>query len=224
MFIDTTGIVLREVKYADNSKMLTVLTSTEGKLAVSAHGAYRKNSKLASGTGFLVFSHMTLTQRKGRWTLTEAQSIEQFAGLRDELSLLALGAYIAELTETVADEDSLNPQLLPLCLNSLYALSEKLKPCELVKPAFELRLMAIAGFEPILTETGTDDASAGEGVLALNQGALDAARYILTCNAKKLFSYRLEGKALGELAAAAEKYLLSHLDRGFKTLDYYKKV
>jgi len=226
MYINTSGIVLREVTYKDSSKILTILTSSEGKLTVSAHGAHRKNSKLAAVTQLLVFSEMTLSQRKDRWTLSEAQSIEQFIGLRDDLKLLSLGAYIAELTEAVADEDSPNPELLPLCLNSLYALSEKLKTPEYVKPAFELRLMSISGFKPILTESKNEYAhlTSEEGTLMLGSEALGAAGYILHCDAKKLFSFKLTPAALRELSIVTESYMLTHLDRTFKTLDYYHRI
>ena len=226
MYINTTGIVLREVAYKDSSKILTVLTSDEGKLTVSAHGAFRKNSKLAAVTGLLVFSEMTLLKKKDRWTITEARTVEQFGGLRDDLVLLSLGAYIAELTEAVADEDCPNPELLPLCLNALYALSEKIKTPEYIKPAFELRLMAISGFEPLLSRSnGTSDVETmSDGVLELGSGALCAADYILNCDAKKLFSFTLSDDALRELSKATENYLLEHLDRTFRTLDYFHNV
>jgi len=227
MYVNTTGVILREVQYKDTSKILTVLTGSEGKLTVSAHGAHRKNSKLAAVTGLLVFSEMTLLKKKDRWTMTEARSVEQFIGLRADLKLLALGTYIAELTEAVSDEDSPNPELLPLCLNALYALSEKIKTPEYVKPAFELRLMAISGFEPLLTPEG-ESLSGGnsmeDGVLRLGSGALCAADYILSSEAKKLFSFKLSDDALSELSKKTESYLLAHLDRSFKTLDYYHKV
>jgi DNA repair protein RecO (recombination protein O) len=227
MYINTTGIILREVQYKDTSKILTVLTSSEGKLTVSAHGAHRKNSKLAAVTGLLVFSEMTLFKKKDRWTMTEARSVEQFIGLRDDLKLLALGAYIAELTEAVSDEDSPNPELLPLCLNALYALSEKIKTPDIVKPAFELRLMAISGFEPLLSldeKKLPDGSSMEDGVIKLSSGALNAANYIISCDAKKLFSFKLSDEARGELSKKTEEYLLAHLDRTFRTLDYYHKV
>ena len=226
MYINTTGIVLREVAYKDSSKILTILTSGEGKLTVSAHGAFRKNSKLAAVTGLLVFSEMTLLKKKDRWTMTEARSVEQFAGLRDDLILLSLGTYIAELTEAVADEDSPNPELLPLCLNALYALSEKIKTPEYIKSAFELRLMAISGFEPLLDhrkEKSNMD-SMSDGVLELGPGALSAAEYILSCDSKKIFSFTLSDDALRELSKATESYLLAHLDRTFRTLDYFHKI
>jgi len=258
------GLVLRETAYKDSSKILTVLTGSEGKLTVSAHGALRRNSKLMAVTQLLVFSEMTLLLRRDRWTLTEARSVEQFIGLRDDLILLALGAYFAELTEAVADEDSPNAELLPLCLNALYALSEKIKTPDHVKPAFELRLMATSGFSPLLDRCGACgqieleraslDVSGGtilcgncvsdshywspqevrsdgathtpvvQSGFFLSRDALNAARYIISCDAKKLYSFKLGKEALRELAAATEGYLLAHLDRRFRTLDYYKGI
>jgi len=240
------GLVLRETAYKDSSKILTVLTDTEGKLTVSAKGALRKNSKLTAVTQLLVFSEMTLYQSRDRWTLTEARSIEQFAGLRDDLAFLALGAYFAELTEAVSDEDSPNPELLPLILNGLYALGEKIKTPQLIKPAFEFRLMSVSGFTPIVGQCATCDADiietafldfaggtircgdctvgGGDGGARLNSGALRALRYILECEPKRLFSFNLSGETLRQLTVAAEGYLLTHLDRGFRTLDYYKGV
>jgi len=243
MYINTTGLVLRESAYKDSSKILTVLTGGEGKLTVTARGALRKNSRMAAVTQLLVFSEMTLVSSRDRWTLTEAQSVEQFIGLRDDIALLALGSYFAELTEAVADEDSPNPELLPLCLNALYALSEKLKAPAFVKPAFELRLMASSGFAPLIekcciceredTERAFLDIAGGtihcagcmtSGEVPLSRGALNAARYIIGCDAKKLFSFSLGETALQELTYAAESYLLAQLDRRFRTLDYYKGI
>jgi len=225
MYINTTGIVLREVQYKDTSKILTVLTSDEGKLTVSAHGAHRKNSKLAAVTGLLVYSEMTLLKKNDRWTMTEARSIEQFVGLRDDLKFLALGTYIAELTEAVADEDSLSPELLSICLNTLYALSEKIKPPEFVKPVFELRLLAVSGFEPLIKPISSkSNESIEDGVITLSAGAYNAAGFILSCDIKKMFSFTLADEPLKELSKSVENFLLSHLDRSFRTLDYYKKI
>jgi len=266
MYINTTGLVLRETAYKESSKILTVLTGGEGKQTVAAHGALRRGSKLAAAAQLLAFSEMTLYSRSDRWTMTEARSVEQFIGLRDDIALLAHGAYFAELAEAAADEDSPNPELLPLCLNALFALSEKIKPPGLVKPAFELRLMAVSGFEPLLGRCsicGAEDpeqalldihggtircaecrpggtAAAAPGAhgtgghlpearenaatAALGPGALRAARYILRCEAKRVFSFSLGAESLRELSAATEGYLLAQLDRGFRTLDYLKAI
>jgi len=242
MYINTSGIVLRETAYRDSSKILTILTGGEGKLTVTARGALRRNSKLAAATQLLAFSEMTLFSNRERWVLAEAGSVEQFIGLRYDIALLALGSYFAELTEAVSDEDSPNPELLPLILNALFALSEKIKTPDFVKPAFELRLMYAAGFAPVIDKcaicgkkdperafldigggTVRCDACSSGGV-ALGAGALEAARYIIGCDPKKLYSFSLGEIALRELGYAAESYLLAHLERRFRTLDYYKAI
>ena len=234
---------MRETAYKDSSKILTVLTGTEGKLTVSARGALRKNSKLTAATQLLVYSEMTLFSNRDRWTLTEARSLEQFNGLRSDVALLALGSYFAELTEAVADEDSPDPNLLPLCLNALFALSEGIKPPELVKPAFELRLISIAGLAPLLSQCAIcgkavqEDAyldhvngnikcgeHASSDGAALGRSAIEAARYILDCEPKKVFSFTLDQSARRGLYEAAERYILTQLDRRFRTLDYYYKL
>ena len=246
MYVNTAGIILRETAYKDSSKILTVLTSTHGKLTVSARGALRKNSKLAAVTQFLAYSEMTLFSSRGRWTLNEARSVQQFIGLRQDLTLISLGAYIAELVEAAADEDSPNAELLPLCLNALYALSEGLKAPAFVKPAFELRLMAASGYAPLIGGCSVCSKTEFERVYldkvggtlrcencpatdyekpsALSLGALQAARYIIACDYKKLFSFTVGEKALQELTAACEGYLLYQLDRKFGTLDFYNSV
>ena len=74
MYINTKGLVLRETPYKESSRILTVLTSDLGKITVGARGAKRKGSKTASSTQFLAFSDMTLSENRGRYTLTEAKS------------------------------------------------------------------------------------------------------------------------------------------------------
>lgn len=142
----TCGLVLRETDTRDADKILTVLTPDRGKLAVIARGARRKGSRVAAACQLLAYSEMTLYER-GQWTMLDAaNTIELFDGLRQDLTALSLAAYFAELTEAVAD--GCGGDVLPLLLNALYALSALRKPPQLVKPAFQLRLMALAGYEP----------------------------------------------------------------------------
>ena len=246
MYINTTGLVLRVTDYKDSSRIMTVLTSSEGKLTVSARGAMRRGSRLAAAAQPLAYSHMTLSCSRDRWTLTEAQTIELFSGVTGELRLLALGAYFAELLEAVSDEDSPNPEILSLGLNGLYILSRGEKNPELIKAAFELRLMGLAGFEPavqacavcgreevaeprldltggMLLCRGCKTAASGETAV-LDRGSLDAMRYIVSAEPKKIFAFRLEGEPLIRLGRAAEAYVAAQLDRRFRTLEYYKQV
>jgi DNA repair protein RecO (recombination protein O) len=65
----------------------------------------------------------------------------------------------------------------------------------------------------------------GGGIsLPLSAAALAAMRYITTCEGKRLFSFRLEGNALSQLESVSETFVLTQLERGFHTLDFYKSL
>ena len=243
MYHTTRGLILREAKYKESDKILTILTETEGKITAKARGVARVRSKLSAATQLLCFSEMTLFGNKGYWTINEATTVEQFRGLRKDIERLALGSYIAELLEAVSDEDCPEPEILQLGLNSLYALASGTYPQELVKAAFELRLMCLSGYRPELEgcancakvemESGyivpahgelyCEDCPRPDG-LPLDGAVIKAMRYIVDAEPKRIFSFRLDAEALKRLGQVCETYLLYELDRGFASLDYYKKV
>ncbi len=244
--IVTRGLVLREVNYKESDKILTVLAEGQGKRTVKAAGCRRKNSGVSAASQLLVYSEMTWFDYQGRLTLKEADTLCEFRGVREDLSKLALGSYFAECAEAVSEEGNDTPGLLSLVLNSLYALDKLHRPLELVKAAFEVKLCCLAGYEPLLDacavcgrpEPEDPRLNLSEGVLhcegcrgeledvgislPLDTAALAALRYVVYGDPKRLFSFRLEGESMDRFAGAAEGFLLTQLERGFRTLDFYK--
>jgi len=247
MLLTTQGIVLREVNYKEADKILTVLTRDFGKRTVKARGCRRKNSRLTAGSQLLVYSEMTIHERGEFLTLNEADPQQQFWSVRQDLELLALASYFAEVTENACQEGEESSELLSLLLNCLYALDTLKKPKELVKAAFELRLLALTGYEPLLDgcavcglpEPENPRLHLSQGVLhcarckgqvgpgvsmPLSPAALAAARHIVLGNPKKLFSFSLGPESMALLGDAAEAFLMTQHERGFRTLDYYKQL
>ena len=79
MFETTKALVLREVKYKEADRILTLFTADNGKITAKARGALRKGSRTAAATQQLTWSDMTLFFNKGKWTVNEASVIEPFA-------------------------------------------------------------------------------------------------------------------------------------------------
>ena len=245
MFTTTDALVLREVRYKEADRILTLLTSAEGKISVKARGALRKGSRMAAATQQLTYSELTLFGNRGKWTVNEAVIKEPFTGLRGDIENFALGCYFAECLESLSVEDQPDPALLQPGLNSLYALSNRLYSPEQIKAAFELRLMCLSGYEPELKSCrvcGNEEPE--EPILKLYEGcvccrrcddgkgeyaplcpdSLRALRYIASAPAKQLFSFRLSPAALLRLSSAAERYLLAQTERQFHTLNYWKNI
>ena len=243
MYLTTRGLVLRTTEYKETDRILTVLTAEDGLLTLKARGVRSNRSKLKGACQLLTYAEFTVNEARGFRFISEATAIEMFAGLRNDIVLLALSSYFAQLAEVLSQEDVASPALLSLILNALYALSKLQKPPRLVKAATELRLAAIAGYQPELSgccvcgspepdrfciAEGTLECAAcrsGDGVrMPLSPASLAAMRYILSCPEKKLFSFSISGAAEKELCDAAESYLLTQLERSFYTLDFYKSL
>jgi DNA repair protein RecO (recombination protein O) len=247
MHMATQALVLRETNYKEADKILTLLTADGGKRTVKARGCRRKGSRLAASAQLLVWSEVTLFEYRDHYQLSEAATLEEFRGLRRDLDKLALASYFAEVTEAVAQEGLPQPELLSLLLNSLYALDRLDRPLPLVKAAFELRLCCESGYEPLVDACAVCGSpqpeeprlnlsagvlhcapcrnGAGEGIsMPLSPPALAALRYIVLGDPKRLFSFHLSPPALKQLGEVSEAFLLTQLERGFRTLDFYKSL
>ena len=245
MYLTTKALVLRVTDYNDKDSLLTLLTPDHGRITAKARGLRRKNSPLVAPCQLLSYSEFILFDYRGMYSVNEAQSVELFHGLRRDLSKLALGTYFAQAAELLSQEDLPNPELLSLVLNCLYALNKLDKPEALIKAVFELRAASLAGYTPDLMgchicgnagaelfdlsrgqiECSTCHTAGEQGIrMPITPGMLEAMRYILYCDSKKLFSFELGADAIEQLSQVTEGYLSTQLERSFSTLDFYKQL
>lgn len=245
MYLTTKGLVIRVTPYNDTDAILSVLTPNHGRLTVKARGLRRKNSPLTAPCQLLAYAEFTLFEYRNMYTINEAHSIELFSALRKDLQKLSLGSYFAQAAETMSQEDLPNPELLSLVLNCLYALSKLDVSEPMVKAVFELRSACLSGYTPDLygcyrcgcnnpdrfdisegrleCAVCRDPASAGLR-MPVTPGALDAMRYICSCDSKRLFSFHASPETLSSLSYITESYLSTQLERGFSALDFYKSL
>lgn len=245
MHLTIRGLVLRVTNYNDTDALLTILTHCQGKLTIKARGLRRKNSPLAAICQLLVYNEFTLFEYRGMYTINEAHPVEMFQSLRSNLQKLSLATYFAQVAELLSQEDLPNPEMLTLTLNSIYALAYHNIANEQVKAVFELRCACLSGYTPDLhgcwkcNRFTSDLFNISEGRLEcvecqglesngirmpVNAGALEAMRYICSCDAKHLFAFRVGEDTMLYLSAISESYLVTQLERGFSALDFYKTL
>lgn len=245
-FFSVDALVLREVRYKEADRILTLLTSDRGKLTAKARGALRRASRIGAATQQLTYSEFTVFENRGMLTINEAVVKEPFEGLRKDFTAYSLGCYFAEAAEALSRDDYPEPQILQLTLNCLYALSNSMYSAEHIRSAFELRLSSILGYQPDLSgcaicgkenpehpviglETGRlccrECRNAEIGVTDyLTQDSVVAMRHIVSALPKQILSYHLEETSRPFMSAACEDYLSTHASRRFRTLEYYKNV
>lgn len=146
--IKVKGIVIREVPYKDNDKIITLLTDTYGKISCLAKGAKKTNSGLLASSQFLVYSEFVLYKGSKFYHVNSASIINMFYDLRMDFDKLEIAFSLTKLISSVTDEYQDTSNILILFLNTLYLLQQGKKDKKLVITVFKIRLFCILGFAP----------------------------------------------------------------------------
>ena len=245
MPLATTGLVLRQTKVGEADRILSILTPDLGVISASAKGSLRPKNKLFSATGVFCYSEFTLTSGRTHYFIDNAELEKVFHGLSASVEGMSLAAYLGEIALTLSPAPPEAEAQLRLLLNCLYMISEQKRPLWQVKSIYELRALTLAGYMPdVLACAGCGRYEGGEfyldpieGTLLcadccekarhipnLDAGALYALRHICLAEDKQLFAFTLSEESQKNLGRTAEQYLLAHLERNLKSLDFLKSV
>ena len=245
MTLKTRGLVIAEQSVKESDRYITILTSTEGLVKATAYGARKTSSPIAAQTRLFACADFNLSQSRGYYKVDSADTVETFFELSNSVENVAAASYFCELLSDVALTGVADEEILRLALYALYALAKQGRPCALVKAAFELRLMTIAGYEPMVSECadcGSIHADSfffspregyitcarcmrhAAGCVALTPSALDAMRYVITAPVEKLFRFSLVGASMTAFCDACETYVLTQMERSYRALSVYKSI
>lgn len=248
MHITTNAIVLRERAVNEFDSVLTLLSGDCGIISVYARGARKPRGTMRVSAELLSYSCFVLFHNKDRYVVDKADLNHVFMGVRADIEKLSLASYLCQITMELAPREEKVSEYLRLLLNSLYMLDQNKRTCEFIRPVYELRLMAMAGYMPDLvacSRCGCYEAdelyflllSSGiicrdcaknmperEIRMSLSKGILAAMRHIIYSDFEKLFQFSLSQSSLMKLGKITEQYITVQLDKRFDTLDFYYSI
>lgn len=165
------GVVLRTIKLGEADRIVTLLTAGRGKVRAVAKGVRKTKSRFGSRLEPMV--HVSLLLYEGRGELdvvTQADAVEVFRAVREDLDRLAKASSMLEACDQVAQERHANTRLYQMLLGGLRALAARDSP--LLVPAFFLKVLAAEGFHPLLDECVVCGSGDGLGSFDLVQGGV----------------------------------------------------
>ena len=151
----TDAIVLRRVNYGEADRIVTLLTPSDGKLALVARGVRRPKSKMAGGIELLSISSVTYAGGRsgGLGTLVSARLEQHFGNIVKDLARVQLGYELLQTTDKIT-EDQPEPEYFTLLATGLAALNTPEVPVDLIKVWFGAGLLRLAGLTPnLITDT-----------------------------------------------------------------------
>lgn len=149
--VSCEGIVLRNLRHGETSRIATLLTPELGKIGVIAKGARDPKSPFGASLEFLSHGSFVLYHRPGRdlHFLRTGAMEREFRGLqRDPDRFLFASAFVEFLERVLHGEDPAG-ELFPFALRGLEVLETAARPAlpELFR-GMQLRVVSILGYAP----------------------------------------------------------------------------
>lgn len=247
MKFKSNGLIIKEQSIGEQDKLVTVLTDSHGVIRAFVRRAKNIKSPKCASTGLLCYSKLSMTENKnGTYNINEAESIQMFYDLRNDIKNMSLAQYFCELAMHLCPKEQDATMCQRLILNALYLLSNNKKDRELIKACMEMRLLSLCGYMPDLVmcdSCGAYDSPAmtfspKSGKLYCSKCAdshhyagiqapisvITALRHTIYADFEKLFSFSLSSEGLKILNTLSENYLSVVSEKDFLTLQFYKSI
>lgn len=247
MKISTDGLIIKQQNIGEQDKLVTVLTRDMGVVRAFVRGAKNIKNPKSAATGLLCYSRLSIYKSKDAYIIDEASVEDMFFDLRKDVEKVALAQYFCELAAYICPSEQEASRQLSLLLNALYLLSHNKKPPLIIKACVEMRLASLSGYMPDLIMCKGCGAYEAEEMyfllssgaiecrdcfmkspkptsVAIDAGVLQALRYTVFAEDKKLFSFSLSKEGLEKLNYITESYVCRVLEKDFQTLHFYKTI
>ncbi|MTI49418.1 DNA repair protein RecO [Sporosalibacterium faouarense] len=242
----TQGIVLRQVKFKESDKILTIFSRENGKISAIAKGARKTKSPLMGSTQVFCYSDFVLYRGKSFYHVNQGEVLNSFYSLRNDLYKLAYGTYILEIVEAGITEEESNEKVFLLLLKTLNVLSVIEDDFLKLVLAFIIKFLSFMGYKPHLRRCvvcnnnlmGRIKFSISQGgvlcdkcknsdlyALSLDLNTVKAMDNLLYAKLDNLDEVQIPESTLLNIEKILTKYLLAHIDKKtFKSLDFIKSI
>lgn len=246
MNIKDEGIVLKEYRYKDTSKILTILTKNHGKIHSMARGAYKPKSKLMINTQPFSLNRYVFFKGRNFYYINQADIIDSFYSIRENMNRVIYGSYLLELADLSILEEEDTYKLFLLLRKGLSVLSNLDTDFLKFTLAYELKFISFLGYRPLLdscVSCGTKDINKFKfnieygGIIchrcSLVEGNceyMDIAMYkvmkgLLYTPLDKIYNIKISKRTMFKLHDIMVKYILHKIDRNkFNSLDMLKSI
>src|SRR5687768_10153000 len=161
------AIVLRRVDFGEADRVLVIYTRERGKLSIVAKGVRRISSRMAGHLELFTQSELQLAKGANLVVVTQAETRNAFRAVREDLTRTSTAYLIAELADALTEEALEQPELFDLLTATYRALGTTDDP-RLVAAHYQLRLLDVVGFRPVLLQCVGCDAELAPGRNALS--------------------------------------------------------
>ncbi|MDA0265142.1 MAG: DNA repair protein RecO [Chloroflexi bacterium] len=149
------AIILGYTPLGEADLLVTMYTRDQGKVRAVGKGARRSSSKLVGHLEPLTVVKMSLAHGRNMDVISQAEVTQSFAELKEDLTAITKGQYLAELVDGFGAEANPNPGLFQLMIDCLRVIEatkgrESESASDMPLRFFEFHLLQVSGLMPEL--------------------------------------------------------------------------
>lgn len=143
------GIVIQEVPYKENSKIITLFSRENGLIGIYARGAKKLKSPFSGKTSKLTYGYFHIHYKEdGLSTLIEVDVIDPLKNIRKDLTKICYVSFLSELASQVYRHDN-NAEIYSLYMASILKINNNYDPL-VISNILELKLLYYLGINPVI--------------------------------------------------------------------------
>jgi len=239
------AVVLRHFEYGEADRILTLFTLERGKIKAIAKGVRKIASRKAGHLEPITQCNLFFAKGHDLSIITQAETINAFLKIKENLALTGQAAYVIELLERFTYEEGENRDLYNLLVDTLVRLEENPFPRTVIH-YYEVRLLDLLGFRPNLQNcsvcgkpvTAQDQYFYAQGggaacpacgraqtdAWAITMPALKYFRHFQRSNYRQVQSLEIPVDVEKELGLLIEKYMTYLLERSLNTPRFIRDI
>jgi DNA repair protein RecO (recombination protein O) len=147
--LKTPAITLKSRKWGDADRIVTFYARDLGKIRGVARGARRPKSRMGAALEPLTLCDLNLFEKSGDtlYRVSQVDLVEPFVRFREDLTLMAAAARMANVVGAVTPDGDPDPHLFDTLEQGLRSLVTSDDPA-FTALLFQIRLLGLTGFRP----------------------------------------------------------------------------
>ncbi|MDO5441982.1 MAG: DNA repair protein RecO [Bacillota bacterium] len=159
MYIQTEGIILRQVKTVNARRMISIFSKNYGKISCGTNITEGGKNKTALALRPFTYGRYELFKNKDSYNVQAAETIKSYYGIGEDIDKYMAASFVLELTDLVLLEGEAQPNTFNLLKEFFEVLEKRKTAYQTLVIAYELKLLKLQGLtasDGLKSRTGTD--------------------------------------------------------------------
>ena len=240
MYIETEGIILKQVKTVNGRRMVLLFSKKYGKISGGTSISEKGRSKSALAMRPFTYGKYEIYKNRDSYNVNGAEVIKSYYRIGEDIDKYICCSYIMEFTEKLLQEDAPAPEIFNLLLDFLEVMERRTKKYTSLMLAYEIKALQHAGTMPrihscvlcgtkgeprwfsvkdggIICEKCNINIPVGTNeslIYTVNFGIVDILNYFVKHPLKSFENLALDDGLEKQLRSIIKSYISYHLDIG----------